>query len=128
MGRPKGSKNKRTLIQEAEENGGSEMLDSLHVMEAAMRYFYLRATQLMHNGGSPALIRENYIQAVAAAEKVAPYRHARLSAVKLAGDPNAPKEIGDGASIEELKALVEIHLEKLAPVLNLEVLRAPRRN
>jgi hypothetical protein len=63
----------------AEENGGSEMLDSLHVMEAAMKYFFLRATQLKHNGGSPALIRENYIQAVEAAAKVAPFRHPRLS-------------------------------------------------
>jgi hypothetical protein len=31
----------------------------------------------------------------------------------------------DGASIEELKALVMTHLERLAPVLGLQALRAP---
>ena len=45
-----------------------------------------------------------------------PYRHARLSAMKLAGDPNAHKDLEDGASLEELKKLVEYHLERVAPV------------
>jgi hypothetical protein len=44
---------------------------------------------------------------------------------KLAGDPNARKEIGACASIEELKALVMTHLERLAPVLGFEALMAP---
>ena len=56
------------------------------------------------------------------ASLVAPYRHARLSAMKLAGDPNAKREIGDDAPIEELKRLVEIHLKNLAPVLDLQIL------
>jgi hypothetical protein len=65
------------------------------------------------------------IQAVQIAEKFAPYRHARLSAVKLAGDPNNPARIADDASIEELNAEVMKHLERLAPVLDLEALIAP---
>jgi hypothetical protein len=34
---------------------------------------------------------------------VAPYRHARLSAVKLAGDPNNPLRIKDDATADELR-------------------------
>jgi hypothetical protein len=40
---------------------------------------------------------------------VAPYRHARLSAMKLAGDPNNPVRIRDDASIEELRAEMMKH-------------------
>ncbi len=49
----------------------------------------------------------------------------RLSAVKLAGDPNNPARIPDNATIEELRAEVMKHLERLAPVLDLEALMAP---
>jgi hypothetical protein len=42
--------------------------------------------------------------------------------VKVAGDPNPPKEPGDDASLEELKRIVEFHLERIAPVLDLQVL------
>jgi hypothetical protein len=43
------------------------------------------------------------IQAVSIAEKIAPYRHARLSAVKLAGDPNSPVRFKDDATADELR-------------------------
>jgi hypothetical protein len=36
--------------------------------------------------------------------------------MKLACDPNATKEPGDDASLEELKKIVEFHLERIAPV------------
>jgi hypothetical protein len=54
-----------------------------------------------------------------------PYRHARLSAVKLAGDPNNPVRIHDNASLDELRELVKLHYERLAPVLDLESLMPP---
>ena len=63
-----------------------------------------------------------YLNALAAAEKIAPYRYARLKAITLAGDPNAPKDFGDDATLEELKAMVEFHLERVAPVLDLKVI------
>jgi hypothetical protein len=97
------------------------MLDSLHVMEAAMTYFYLRATQLRQNGGSPALIRENYIQAVEAAAKVAPFRHPRLSAIRVAGDVNAQVGLTGDEPLEVLRAEFMKHWEKLQPVLELTV-------
>ena len=62
--------------------------------------------------------------ALHAAEKCAPYRHARLTAIKLAGDPNNPLRMLDTATTEELKAEIMKHLKILAPVLDLEPLMA----
>jgi hypothetical protein len=45
------------------------------------------------------------LKALAAAEKVARYRHAQLSAVKLAGDINA--KVADDASLDELLAKIK---------------------
>jgi hypothetical protein len=88
-----------------------------------MSHFFSRAMKLRRNSPQKkAEIDENLLQAAAIAEKVAPYRHAQLSAMKLAGDPNAHKEIGDDAPIEELKKLFEMHLMNLAPVLDLKIL------
>jgi hypothetical protein len=76
-----------------------DFLDSLYVMETAMQHFYVKAIVAKQNKGKADVIDANFLQAVSIAEKIAPYRHARLSAVKLAGDPNATKEIGDDASL-----------------------------
>ena len=47
MGRPKGSRNKRTLLKEAEQYVGTryadQVLDALYVIEKAMRHFFIRA-------------------------------------------------------------------------------------
>jgi hypothetical protein len=70
------------------------------------------------------------LKALAAAEKVARYRHAQLSAVKLAGDINA--RVADDASLDELLAKIEGELENLKPILgpiiDLEVAREARRS
>jgi hypothetical protein len=127
MARIKGTKNKQTLIREAEEeairNGLSakERLDSLYVMEHIMDYFFFRAKGARAVGNHERA-EHYYLNALLAAEKVAPFRHPRLSAIKLAGDPNAHKDFEDSASLEELKAMVEFHLERVAPVLNLQVI------
>jgi hypothetical protein len=51
------------------------------------------------------------MQTVRAAEKVARYRHAQLSAIKLAGDINA--KVTDNASLDELIAKLKGELHKL---------------
>jgi hypothetical protein len=47
MARPKGSRNKRTVLKEAEQHVGSkyvdQVLDSLYVLEMGMRHFFIRA-------------------------------------------------------------------------------------
>jgi hypothetical protein len=106
-----------------------EFLDSLHVMEEGMRHFYLRATAAKQTKQPDKVIDAAMIQAVQIAEKVAPYRHARLSAVKLAGDPNNPVRIKDDATADELRAEI---MEKLAilreaGVIDLEALPPPKR-
>jgi hypothetical protein len=100
------------------------VLDSLYVIECAMRHFFLRAEMGKNAGRKEEDVDEDYKQAAALAALAAPYRHARLSAVKLAGDPNNPLGVKDDATLEELKAEVMKHLERLAPVLDLEALVA----
>jgi len=102
-----------------------DFLDSLRVMETAMQHFYVKAIVAKQNNGKADVIDANFLQAASIAEKIAPYRHARLSAVKLAGDPNNPVRLGEDASIEELRAQVLMHLERLAPVLRIEGLVQP---
>jgi len=68
MGRPKGSKNRSTILREAQET----------------RHFYLRATAAKQTKQPDEVIDAAMIQAVQIAKKIAPYRHARLSAVTLA--------------------------------------------
>ena len=59
------------------------------------------------------------------ASLAAPYRHARLSAIKIADNSNNQSRFKDDATLKELLAEVQKHLAILAPVLDLEVLMAP---
>jgi hypothetical protein len=112
MGRPKGSKNRSTILRDAQETmvargllgHEQDFLDSLAVMEEAMRHFYVRAMAAKQTKQPDKVIDAAMIQAVQIAEKVAPYRHARLSAIKLAGDPNNPVRFKDDATADELRA------------------------
>jgi hypothetical protein len=57
-----------------------QVLDSLYVLENAMRHFYIRAEMGNNTGRKKEEVDEDYKQAAALAAMVAPYRHARLSA------------------------------------------------
>ena len=61
---------------------------------------------------------------VTIAEKVAKYRHAQLSAVRLAGDINAT--VTDDASLDELLEKIKEELRKLGPLIDLEAVREPQ--
>ena len=104
-----------------------EFLDSLHVMEVGMRHFLAKAMHAKANEGKPETIDANMLQAVSIAEKIAPYKHARLSAVKLAGDPNNPARFKDDATADELRAELMKRLEILtsAGLIDLQALPAP---
>jgi hypothetical protein len=108
----------KRLLAQAKLQG--EILDCLYVMEHVMDYFFFKAKG-MRAVGNHERAEHYYNNALAAADKLAPYRYARLKAITLAGDPNAPKDLEDSALLEELKAMVEFHLERVAPVLDLEV-------
>src|SRR4026208_294671 len=81
---------------------GTDALDSLEIMEGVMRHFYLRASieQRMGPQADWSVVDALMLKPLAAAEKVARYRHAQLSAVKLAGElTHGP---ADGATLDEL--------------------------
>jgi hypothetical protein len=129
MGRPKGAKNRRTLLREAEADiahakDGTEILDCLHVMETGMRYFFMRAQAARNVKGNEAVVRANMLEAVNIAEKIAPYRHHRLGAIKLDKDPITPG-LRENASLAELEAEMKKHWARLAPVLDLEAMLIP---
>jgi hypothetical protein len=80
------------LLREAEADiahakDGTEILDCLYVMETGMRYFFMRAQAARNAKGNEAVVRANMLEAVKIAEKIAPYRHHRLGAIKLSADP-----------------------------------------
>ena len=93
--------------------------DSLDIMERVMRHFYLRALieERMGNRTDWKQVDGLMMQALTAAEKVARYRRAQLSAVNLAGDIKAKVE---AFSLDELLVKIKEELRKLGPLINLE--------
>ena len=91
--------------------------DSLEIMEGVTRHFFLRALidESMGSQTDWNAVDSLMLKALAAAEKVARYRHAQLSAIKLAGDINA--KVTDGASLDDLLVKIKGELEKLKPIL-----------
>jgi hypothetical protein len=99
--------------------------DNLDIMEKVMRRFYLRGLieEKMGIETDWKAADAAFVQATAIAEKVAKYRHAQLSAVRLAGDINA---VTDDASLDELLGKIREELRKLGPLIDLEAIREPQ--
>ena len=138
MPRAKDSKNRRTLERETANKIASARaelvknappldfsmpLESLDVMEQAMRHFYFRAKieERLGDGTDWRRVDEAFMRAVHVAEKLARYRHAQLSAIKLAGDINA--ENYNDATLDELLAKIRVELVKLRPLIDLDAIR-----
>ena len=120
-----------SLLKEAEQHVGSkyvdQVLDSLYVIETAMRHFFIRAEMGKNAGRKKEEVDEDYRQAATLAALVAPYRHARLSAVKLPGDPNSHVRFKDDASAAELRKEIMRRLRHLisAGLIDLKALPVP---
>ena len=135
MGRPRGAKSKRTILREAEEqidraNATNQVhLDSIFVIERAMEFFFVRAERGRVAGRCQQQVGDDYKQAAALAALAAPYRHARLKAVTLAGDPNNPVRFKDNATADELREEIMRRLAMMreAGILDLEALPPPKR-
>ena len=110
-----------------DEKYNGQALDCLFIIEKAMRHFYIRAETGKAVGRSPEQVDEDYRQAAAMANLAVPYRHSRLSAVKLAGDPNNPVRFRDDASADELRAELTKRLKILvsAGLIDLKALPVP---
>ena len=91
-----------------------------------MRHFYVRAEMGKNAGREEALVDQDYKDAATLAALAAPYRHARLSAMKLAGDPEHPARFKDDATADELRAELMKRLEILtsAGLIDLQALPA----
>ena len=135
-GRPKGSKTKRILVRDAEAKLMADQrrakaksllttldrLDCLAVMESAMERFFIRAVVApVDEKQSDA----DLDHAVSIAAMIAPYRHARLAAMKLAGDPNEPL-IPDNMTMEQLRQDIVSEVARLGHILDLPVVREPQ--
>ena len=130
MGRPRGAKNKLTILREAHKTRidalrEPEIIDSLHIIERSARHFFMRAEMGVNAGRKQSEIDQDYKQAAALAALAAPYRHARLSAMRLAGDPNNPVHFKDDATAEELRAEIERRLNILQEAGILELTAVP---
>jgi hypothetical protein len=69
----------------------SEMFDSLYMIEVAAVHFFRRAELGRHIKGKKAgQVDADYERAAYLAALAVPFRHARLSATKILGDPNSP--------------------------------------
>lgn len=124
MGRPRGSRNRRTLVREAKlrdtANGAvismfyaSEddvKLDCLAVIKEAMWYFRRQALNGEKSGLKQSAIDNYYKWAANMADKVAPYYYPKLTAIKVSGDKDNPL---NGKSRDELRAEVLSELQAL---------------
>jgi hypothetical protein len=99
-------------------------LDSLEIMEGVMRHFHQRALieQRMDPQADWSVVDALMLKTLAAAEKVARYRHAQLSAVRLAGDISGKM---DDLSLDELLVTIKQEWAKLAPLIDLEAVQVP---
>ena len=98
--------------------------DSLDIMEQVMRHFYLRA-RIEERMGAQAdwnAVDALMQKALAAADKVARYRHAQLSAVRFAGDISGKM---DDVSLDELLVTIKQEWAKLGPLIDLEAVQVP---
>jgi nicotinate-nucleotide pyrophosphorylase len=110
-------------------------LDSLAVLEETMRHFVFKARALEEemalraNKGEEAdfgAVDKARAEAGRWAKEVAEYRHAKISAVKLAGDPNVV--MPDNMTLDQLREAILSDVARLADVLELdaESIRLPR--
>jgi hypothetical protein len=135
MARVAGTKNKRTLLRESQEamrveRDPSKIADMLYIMEYSATFYFTRAVagasgkQKGKARRTAAQVDEDFDRATRIAGMAAPYRHARLSAMKLAGDPNNPAHFKDDATADELRAEITRRLNILqkAGILELQVI------
>jgi hypothetical protein len=94
-------------------------------MEGVMRHFYLRAMteQRMGDDADWNSVDALMLKVLAAAEKVAKYRHAQLAAMRLSGDLNARPE---NVNLEELLESIRAEWAILGPLIDLGPGTAPQ--
>jgi hypothetical protein len=145
MGSRKGIRNNRTLLREANmreaaarakldlavTDDESLKADSLAVMEEAMTFFHRLALKEKCRGGDADFeaIRDNLREAVTIAKEVAPYRHPRLSSVRVGSDRTNAPFVPDGVTAAEVREELLSMIARsgiLPPVLTNRLQRAEK--
>jgi hypothetical protein len=131
-GRPKGAKNTSTLWREAQEligDGGLvvDVADPLEVIEEVMKYFYGLGVHGAKSKAPVDQVQKCFQKALHAASLAAPYRHARLSAVKHIEQGDTIDGISANATAEELRAEIAKRIRQLIDkgYVDLEALPLP---
>jgi hypothetical protein len=95
------------------------------MMEGVMRHFYFRAMieRSVGDGANWDKVDALMLKTLAAAEKVARYKHAQLSSVRLAGDISGKM---DDVTLDELLVTVRQEWAKLGPLIGLEAIQVPQ--
>jgi hypothetical protein len=116
MSRPHGSKSRKTILREAEIEGKlrapNTIYDTLHIIEVAASWFFERAVK-PRKGRKPIEVDEDYRSTAQLAALAVPFKHARLAATRILGDPNSPVDIKDNATADELRAEIMKRIEIL---------------
>jgi hypothetical protein len=110
------------------EDGARQMVDPLHVIETVMRYFYSLA-QTGRKANAPLdEVRKCFREAAQLAALAAPYRHARLSAVKHIDNAEILEGVRANATAEELRAELAKRIAQLRDkgYIDLEALPPPK--
>jgi hypothetical protein len=112
------SKNVNTVWREAEKLLGDDTVlqavDPLHVIETVMRYFYSLA-QTGRKANAPLdEVRKCFREAAQLAALAAPYRHARLSAVKHIDNSELLEGVPADATPDELRVILAQRIANLA--------------
>ena len=88
------------------------MVDPLYVIETVMRYFFGLA-QSGHKANAPLdEVRKCFREAAQLAALAAPYRHARLSAVKNIDNNELLEGVPADATPDELRAILSQRIAK----------------
>jgi hypothetical protein len=109
-----------------------DVADPLEVIEEVMKYFYAMGVNGVGAKAPVEEVHKCFQKALYAASLAAPYRHARLSAVKHLEQGDTIDGIGPNATVEELRAAIAkrvvllrdrgyVDLEALPPPANGEV-------
>jgi hypothetical protein len=93
-----------------------DVADPLDVIEQVMRYFYGLGVQGAKNKAPIDEVQKCFQKALYAASLAAPYRHARLSAVKHIEDNELLEGVPADATPDELRVILAQRIANLAAI------------
>ena len=102
-------------------------LDSLAILEEVMRHFYWKARVLegMGTEGDYDAVDRAWAETGKWAKEVAQFKHAKIQAIRLGGDPNAPV-LPENMTLDELRDFIMADLERLRETGVLDLPRLPQ--